>query len=347
MGKYSLDTFERYPLVKLRPAMTGPDLRCYRLLELSWPELGPETGILISQAESGDGAVLLRLLLDKTEDISEVCRFIRQIGACFSGGRALAGVVMDPGAYSGKALNQLARAYRQGFDAAFLLAEPGSEIAKVCRREGIQTGLWLPITEGVLTLRRRIAEGDLARGWEHCPVYICAKRALTLEELDAARRWHASGADSMAPLGARMTLRRMMFPKDLTSGGLMPLRMWWQNIGTAPLYHETRVLLELGNEKDRFPISITENMNRPGLGDSTFNITAQLPPVPCGTYTLWCGLESGGRKLVLAMDTAAVDGMYEIGEITLDDTPRPYLRTMWETQYADGYYPLEDPSQPE
>ena len=26
---------------------------------------------------------------------------------------------------------------------------------------------------------------------------------------------------------------------------------------------------------------------------------------------------------------------------------RPYLRTMWQAQYADGYYPLEDPAAPE
>jgi two-component system KDP operon response regulator KdpE len=38
---------------------------------------------------------------------------------------------------------------------------------------------------------------------------------------------------------------------------------------------------------------------------------------------------------------------FHIGELALDDVLRPYLSTMWEEQYADGYYPLEDPAQPE
>ena len=86
---------------------------------------------------------------------------------------------------------------------------------------------------------------------------------------------------------------------------------------------------------------------RPSLGDTTFNTTALLPRIPCGTYSLWVGLESDGGSLPLAMDASMKNGLYQIGEITLDDVPRPYLSTMWEDQYADGYYPLEDPAQPE
>ena len=35
MGKYSLDSFEQYPLTKLRPVVTQPQQNCYRLLELA------------------------------------------------------------------------------------------------------------------------------------------------------------------------------------------------------------------------------------------------------------------------------------------------------------------------
>lgn len=346
MGKYSLDAFEQYPLTKLRPVTTGVVPDRYRLLELSWSALEPETGDLLSPPEIGDGVVLLSLQLDVDRDISDACGFIRRIGSCYQGGTALAGVVMTTGTFSGTALTQLALAYRQGFESTVLLAQPDAELIDICRREGIQTGLWLPIAKGILPLRRAIGERNLQRIWRENPVYLWAGRSLSSEELDAARRWHSSGADCMAPLGAQMTLRRMMFPRDLTSGGIMPLRMWWQNIGTAPVYREVRVRLVLGNGKEQFAVSVP-GMMQPGLGDTTFNTTALLPQVPCGTYSLWVGLETDKGNLPLAMYAPTENGLHNIGEITLDDVPRPYLSDMWETQYADGYYPLEDPAQPE
>ena len=345
MGKYSLDAFEAHPLVKLRPVMTEPDLSGYRLLELRRSELEPESGMLLPPPEIGEGRVLLRLQLNAADDISDACGFIRRMGSCYHGGTALAGVVMTAGAFSGTALIQLAWAYRQGFASTVLLAEPDAELMDICRREGIQTGLWLPIVRGILPLRRAIGEKKLQRVWRETPVYLWTGGPLASEELDAARRWHVSGANVPAPLGARMTLRRMMFPRDLTSGDIMPLRMWWQNIGTAPVYEDVRVRLVLRNGTEAFAVSVPGTMS-PGLGDTTFNTTALLPQVPCGTYGLWVGLETDRGSLTLAMDAPAEDGLYHIGEITLDDVPRPYLRTMWEDQYADGYYPLEDPAQP-
>ncbi len=179
------------------------------------------------------------------------------------------------------------------------------------------------------------------------PVYVHAGRPLDEEELDAARRWHSSGADCVAALGPCMTLRRLMFPKDLTSGGVLPLRMWWQNLGTAPLYGAVSVRLELRSGAARYAIPVPGEMH-PGMGDTTFNVTTRLPDVPCGTYSLWIGLEGENGFLPLAVKDAKMDGgLVSVGEITLDDVCRPYLATMWETQYADGYYPLEDPAQPE
>lgn len=345
MGKYSLDAFEVHPLVKLRPYAAEPKHSCYRLLELSRRELEPETGML-PPPEIGDGRVLLRLQWDGADDISDVCGFIRRMGSCYAGGKALAGVIVTAGTFTGAALGQLVRAYRQGFDSAFLLVQPGTEVMDHCRQEGIPAGLWLPLAEGIMNLRRSIAKGHIALNWEKYPVYLYADGELSARELDAARRWHVSSANVTAPLGAWMTLRRMMFPRDLTSGGVMPLRLWWQNIGTAPVYEEVRVRLVLKNGEEQFDATVPGTM-KPGLGDTTFNTTALLPQVPCGTYSLWTGLETDKGNLPLSMDAPMENGLYRIGEITLDDIPRPYLETMWEDRYADGYYPLEDPAQPE
>lgn len=345
MGKYSLDAFEVHPLVKLRPAMTAPQGDSYRLAELYQAELEPESGELLVPGPVGTGAVVVRLHPDETKDPEDICGFLRRMGYCLEGGRNLAGVVLTEGNFSGTKLEQLVNAYRQAFENTFLLVQPDSEAVAVCRRMGADFGLWLELNRGILPLRRSIGQGNLARNWEKCPVFVAAEGALTEAELDAARRWHSSGANVDAVLGPRMTLRRMMFPRELTAGGPMPLRLWWQNLGTAPCYREVEILLELRREGESYPVFLPEKTMMPGLGDTTFNVTAVLPRT-MGEFELWCGLRCG-EMLPLAMDVPRENGMYRIGRITLDQVSRPYLATMWEETYADGYYPLEDPAQPE
>lgn len=347
MGKYSIDAFEQYPLVKIRPGMTRPTASCYRLVSLSWAQLEPEDGRLLSPGDLGGGTVILRLDLDRGGDVAEACGFVRRMGSFCQGGRDLAGVVLSAGNYNSAALGQLVQAYAQGFESAFLLAEPGTELMAACRRLQIKTGLWLDLRRGILNLRRAIAEGELQKTWRNAPVYLYASADLNAAELDAAIRWHASGVNVAAPIGPAMTLRRMMFPEGLTSGGLLPLRLWWQNIGTAPIYQTLEVKLELRSGDGCYGIPVPDRLEWPDVGDSTLNLTAQLPKVACGSYGLWCGLKAGRQFLPLAMEAAENGGMYHVGEVRLDDEPRPYLATMWEEQYADGYYPLEDPAQPD
>ena len=346
MGKYSLDSFEQYPLTKLRPVVTQPQQGCYRLLELSWSKLEPNADDRLPPPEIGEGTVLLRLELDTDRDVFDACGFIRRIGACYEGGKVLSGVVLNVGKFTGTAANEIVGAYRQGFGATVLLAEPETEAMELCRKAGILPGLWLPLKNGILNLRRSIARANLERTWRSCPVYVYAGRVLDAQELDAAYRWHSSGADCMTILGAHMTLRRMMFPNGLTTGGVMPVRMWWQNLGNAPMYREVRVRMLLESDVQRYEVIVPGAM-LPGMGDTTLNVTAQLPEIPCGAYRLWVGLESDAGMLSLSMDAENEHNMYCIGEIILDDVERPYLSTMWEEQYADGYYPLEDPAQPE
>lgn len=346
MGKYSLDAFEVYPLVKLRPVVADAEPNAYQLLELYQSELEPETGDLLMPPRVEADNVILRLNFAENTDIADACGFIRRMGFCYEGGKLLAGVVMTESGFSGVEQNQLVQAYRQGFEDTDLLAEPGTVLAENCIRAGVKFGLWLTLDRGILNLRRRIGQNRLARNWENCPVYIWVGREMTAEELDAARRWHASSADVPAILGPRMTLRRMMFPRDLTSGGPMPLRMWWQNMGNAPVYRDVEICLELCGAEERFPVLLPNAGFRPGVGDSTVNVTAVLPEIQ-GTFTLRCGLRSRGKMLKLAIEAPEEEGMYTLGQVTLDDTARPYLATMWEETYADGYYPLEDPAQPE
>ena len=345
MGKYSIDAFEVHPLVKLRPVTTKPGETSFQLLELHQAEL--EKGELLAPPAVDGEKVILLLHLDEKRDLSDACGFVRRMGSCYEGGKGFAAVVMAMGHFDGVACEQLVKAYAQGFDATFLLAEPGKGVAEICRRMDVFFGLWLELDRGILPLRRSIGRENLARVWEKCPVYLRAGRDLTEEELDAARRWHIGGADVSLTCGGWMTLRRMMFPKGLTTGGVMPLRLWWQNIGTAPLCESVQLQLEMRCGENRYEIEASATLDRPGVGDSTMNLLAKLPVVPCGTYELWCGLKAGEKFMPLAMEAAEDKGMYHVGQVTLDDVSRPYLATMWEEQYADGYYPLEDPAQPE
>ena len=345
MGKYSLDAFEVYPLQKLRPAMTAPEESCYRPVELYQAQLEPDSGGWLAPPPV-DGNVVLRLIPDETKDLEDACGFIRRMGRCLAGGEGLAALVLTEGRFSGTDRDRLVQAYHQAFENTFLLAQPGTALMAACRRAGVNVGLWLDLSRGIIPLRRSIGEENLARNWEKAPVYIYAKEGLTENRLDAARRWHASGANVPGVLGPRMTLRRMMFPRDLTSGGPMPLRLWWQNLGTAPFYRDVEICLELRRNGERYPVFLPEGTMRPGLGDTTCNVTARLPRVE-GTFGLWCGLRDGNILLPLAMDALCEDGMYRIGSMALDGAPRPYLETLWEETYADGYYPLEDPAQPE
>lgn len=347
MGKYSIDAFEQYPLVKIRPKVTQMTASSYRLVALSWAQLEPEDGRLQSPETIGDGTVILQLNLDRPGDAAEAYGFVRRMGSFYQGGKDLAGVVLSAGNYTSVALGQLVQAYAQGFESTCLLAEPGTELMAACCKQQVKTGLWLDLNRGILNLRRAIAEGNLQKTWRDAPVYLYANADLTKEQLDAAIRWHASGVNVTAPVGPFMTLRRMMFPEGLISGGLMPLRLWWQNIGTAPIYEKVEVKLELRSKDACYAIPVPDVLEMPDIGDSTLNLTAQLPEIACGSYGLWCGLKVRQRFLPLAMGAAEDGGMYHVGNVTLDAESRPYLATMWEEQYADGYYPLEDPAQPD
>ena len=347
MGKYSIDAFEIYPLRKIRPRVTPMTSSAYRLLTLSWAELEGEKGHLLPPDVIGMEKVILKLQLDRPGDTADACGFIRRMGCCYQGGRGFAGVVMSAGPCFSAELIQLAQAYAQGFESTCLLAEPGTALMAVCCAQQIKTGLWLDLNRGILNLRRAVAEGGHQKNWRAMPVYVYAGRSMTEEELDASVRWHSSGADHPAPIGPMMALRRMMFPEGLTTGGVMPLRLWWQNIGTAPIYENVQLQLELHSGDARYEIVAPGMLEHPGVGDSTMNLLAKLPEVPCGSYELWCGLKTGEKFLSLAIDAEQDDGMYRVGDVNLDEVSRPYLATMWEEQYADGYYPLEDPAQPE
>lgn len=327
MGKYSLDAFETYPLVKLRPPMAAPGDTSFTLIS--------------SPAEArGNGPFVLRPELPGGPDAA--CAALAQMTCIPSGNVRPDAVVASGCGFPDAALPAIAKAYLQGFPGIPLLSAPDDPLMAYLP----DAGLWLEPDWGILPLRLAIARNRLERRWRQHPVYARTASPLTEEVRQALVRWHCTACNMPGPWGPQMALRRLMFPRDLTAGAEAPFRMWWQNLGTAPLYGPANALLFLEKNGRLFPL--TGNMPvECHLGDTTCNPLLTLPELPDGEYALLCALEFGGKRLPLSMKVPNRDGLYSIGAVHLDHIPRPYLRTMWQAQYADGYYPLEDPAAPE
>lgn len=327
MGKYSLDAFETHPLVKLRPPMAAPGDTSFTLIS--------------SPADArGNGPFVLRPELPGGPDAA--CAALAQMACIHSGNVRPDAVVASGCGFPEAALPAIAKAYLQGFPGIPLLSAPDDPLMAYLP----DAGLWLEPDWGILPLRLAIARNRLERRWRQHPVYARTASPLTEEVRQALARWHCTACNMPGPWGPQMALRRMMFPRDLTAGAEAPFRMWWQNLGTAPLYGPAKALLFLEKNGRLFPL--TGNMPvECHLGDTTCNPLLTLPELPDGEYALLCALEFGGKRLPLSMKVPNRDGLYSIGAVHLDHIPRPYLRTMWQAQYADGYYPLEDPAAPE
>lgn len=327
MGKYALDAFEAHPLTKLRPPMAAPGSSSFTLVS--------------APAEiQGDSPALLRPALP--DSLETACALLARMAETLPHSPKPIAVAATGRSFPEEALPRLAQAYIQSFPGMALLAAPDDPLMPHLP----EAGLWLEADRGILPLRLAIARNHLERRWRQHPVYAWTEQPLTEEVLQALTRWHCTACNLPGPFGPQMTLRRLMFPRALTAGAQAPFRMWWQNLGTAPIYGPAAALLVLEKDGTRFPLDGDAPIEC-RLGDATCNPTLTLPDLPDGEYPLLCALEADGRRLPLSMEVPSKDGLYTVGTVRLDHTPRPYLQTMWQAQYADGYYPLEDPAAPE
>ena len=325
MGKYSLDAFERYPLTKLRPKMAAPEVRATPLVSLALPALPdrvpPGSLLRLTWREALPDAASVQAL-------RALCRSGPPAGI-IAGGNGCP----DPAA--------LDAVLRESFPDVPVFTAPDDPLMSYGN-----SGLFLDLSRGVLPLRLAVAKHHLEALWRRRPVCVYSGTPLDAEALEAVRRWHCSFCNVPAIVGAQLTLRRLMFPRDLTAGASAPFRMWWQNLGPAPLYAEAVPRLAVAYHGK--PVFLTgECRMTVSMGDAVCNAVFTLPDLPDGEFPLLCALESNGQRQRLCMDVPGTDGLYAIGTVHLDHTSRPSLQTMWQEQYADGYYPLEDPAEPE
>lgn len=344
MNIYSLDYFEQtLPVDKIRPPYQKPQADGPRLAVCDVKQAGWDGTVPVPSQEH---ISLLSPHPAAGSDRAETDHFLQRLGMHTGGGRGFAGVLLDPDCMDPAPIS----AWRRAFDAAPLIvrADRPQQIAAL-RREGIPFGLLLDASGGTRPVRRQLATQDLQCVWQSSPVFLLAKGCP--DEAEALSRalesWHVLAADVPGALPGALLVRRVTYPKALSSGGAFPVRLWLQNVGGTPVYPVSRLQLMLRGAAECREIPLRMAAQAWPVGDTVYNEIAQLPGLAPGDYQLLCRVwRMDGCGAVPLGEEAETDGWYPLGKLTLDDTPRPELYTVWDNYYPDGYYPLVDPPLP-
>lgn len=334
MNIYSLEAFEqKLPVEKVRPPWRRPE-----------PD-GPRLALCEAAQDTWDGAPpappagSIALLCPRAA-ARDAERFLQRLGMAAQGGRAFAGVLLDPNA------NVDLSVWRRAFESAPLIARADcpQQIAAL-RAAGVPFGLLLDARGGILPVRRALAVQGLQRVWASAPVFLlaagCPDGAEALQR--AVEGWHVCAADVPGAVPGVLLVRRATWPKALSAGGALPLRLWVQNVGAAPVYGPSRLQLRLGGVDLPIPLGLARRVWP--VGDTVYNEITQLPGTAPGRYPLEYRIRrEDANPSVFTGD--AGDGWQALGEVVLDGTARPELYAAWDNYYPDGYYPLEDPKLP-
>ena len=277
--------------------------------------------------------------------------FLQNLGRKTSGGKTLAGVLVDLDGATGDLAITLLLAWRRSFDNTFLIVRSdASDVIAAMRLMELPFGLLLDAGDGILPVRRQLAQNHLQNVWQKAPVFLKAKDCP--DDTKAIGRamdgWHVSAADVPGAVPGALLVRRVTYPKALTAGGAFPVRLWLENVGNAPVYISSRFQLRLKAAQDSRIVSLALCPPVWPVGDTVYNEIAQLPGVAPGEYTLACRVQSeDGSAVCFYGAESCEDGWLTLENIVLDDVARPELYSAWDSYYPDGYYPLEDPKLPE
>lgn len=340
MGKYSLESYEKYQEKKCRMAVLPKEARQGKMADLF--EVKPNTDSFSLPDFSKPNTIWLLKL-----DFRECNLELMEQAVSFYKRQPFGGTVLTL-PHMEKDHNSLLIHLCQQLSPMIPLAESTNpEMAKQMMDMGIPFGLLLYLEDSLIPVREFLAAGQLQRIWKKAPVYALAHHLKNPDmALDACRKWHVCASNSFRLSGPQLVPRRVTWPCTVTAGGVLPIRFWWENCGTSPLYGASRVSLLLkGAKQAEIPLDDIRNVWLPG--DSTYNEIVPLPPLPPGQYLIYCRVAGEGHVHVpLASSVDQENGWYPLDTIELDETPRPELLTIWQDYYPEGYYPLEDPKKP-
>ena len=344
MGKYSLESFERYPTIRCRPVETAepaegagisrfvtvsvilggerPDLRERSLLAVSVPAQGIET-------------------MPKTESA------LRSLASAYHRDPLLLGVTLVTDAVAAQKRRLWETAAEAFAPKRYYVPVTDGEQLDYGLKHGLAGGLLATVQENPYDVCEAFAEQGAQQLFKRMPVLVSFQhRGEGLAKY--ARQWHAAAVEGIdAPAGWRIALRRLTYPKALSSGGYAPMRFWWVNKGPSYCHEDVEVRLRLERDGQHTPIALHDRTDCFHLADRTYNEIVRLPEVAPGAYQLQFGLfAADGTALTLANAGRTEDGYYPADVMNIDDVPRPELASVWDDFYPDGYYPLEDPKEP-
>ena len=344
MGKYSLESFERYPMLRCRPreireAIEGagrrtfetvcvqpdgetPKLRMNTLLEIVIPReccaqiALTESRLAALAARCGDDPLVLGVMLTTDACPPDKKRLLEIAARAFAPKRVFVPVTDG---------EQLCFAQGRGF-ALGLLADVKGNPYDVCEAFARHHAQQLYKKMPVLV---RFAKAD-----ERLAPYAQQWHAAAVEGLDTAAGW-------------RIALRRLTLPRALSSGGYAPMRFWFTNRGPSFCHENVHLALRLAKDGQYTYLSVHDTPEVIALADRVHNEIIPLPALKPGEYLLeFALLTEQGEALVLANEGRMADGYYPACRLTIDSTPRPEYETIWDDFFPDGYYPLEDPKEP-
>jgi hypothetical protein len=153
--------------------------------------------------------------------------------------------------------------------------------------------------------------------------------------LDQALRWHASTinikstaippewreqfAEFQKRIGYRFALRRFEHPREARAGSMVPVKMWWQNTGVAPVYRDYALTLEFRSERASARSIVPADVRKWLPGDSVYEGSVYLDSALApGKYRIRVALldpRTAAPAIQLAMDGRQPDGWYDVSEI--------------------------------
>lgn len=344
MDKYSLESYERVRMTKCRPA---------EIAEVD-PDLREETFVTVT-AEQGKampaltGKTLLKVRIPETmEDPLRAESAMRSLAACFFQHPLVIGVTLSAGGSETWRM-RLWDAVSDAF-APKRIYVPVNDwgLLDDALKRGWMGGLLAEIGNNALDTCEAFAQQNAQQLYKRFPVLVRREG----EEKNAAgyaEQWHALAVENIpdARVGFRIALRRLTYPRELSSGGFAPMRFWWTNRGPSYCHGKTEVRLRLEKAGKTLQIPLQDRPEHIPLADRVHNEIVKLPQAAPGTYRLEYGLfDETGKALPLCNEGRTGDGYYPAGEMCLDDRQRPEYERLWESYSPDGYYPLFDPRVP-
>lgn len=360
MGQYSLDNYEVYKTYKVRPkplhhALDNIGRGQVHFVIFTWSELEPVRGDYhldkLNDVLSNTMNALLILEPQAPAWISEhkeecFARLVRRIGSNIGNLIQLMGVMITSVNQTKKEWN----AYIEAFNHIPIIADiHNSELIQYLQAQDVDFGLFVSCNEENWMDRcESFARHHLQSTWERKPVILqVEEESCGIHVAREAFRWHAGLSNRSMDLGYRIELRRLTYPKSVTSQGMLPLRFWYVNSGTAPCYQDFGMKIRLQREDKTFILPIQINSKKWLPGDITHNELVKLPELDNGVYSLSIGLFfHDDTPIKLSIEGDCEDGFYTMGHIDVDEVNRDEFHHIWDGYYPEGYYPLEDPKEP-